>query len=391
FYPKEDVPQQPAVTPDGNLHLLVTRAAYLKGPGKSLASIAADGGIAYSDYSGGRLPSATSPGQVYLTSTSDGKALLATGLERIGSSQRHPNRPVVWRIELPDRSEPTVLFGHPTRQGKDSRRLKNPHGLAVDGKGHLLVADKGNDRVVILRERDGRFVGSFDVPGPEWIGVHRKTGEVYVRSGREIIKFSGWNRPKEVARLKLPETDQKYRSRVRWYFALDAQASPAVLWMGRDRTSPALFRTVDNPKGFTTPARAGYYNAGTYWNLTASLDRREIACKVGNYTLRILDEQTGKARALRLTGSAGQTYRIGPNGQIYGMDHATYGIRRWDRNGKPMPFQATAKHSGLRGRLPSVPSGTTSWERDFGVDRQGNVYVKRRGKYYHGRMRIDVY
>jgi len=49
------------------------------------------------------------------------------------------------------------------------------------------------------------------------------------------------------------------------------------------------------------------------------------------------------------------------------------------------------KHPELKGWLPSVPSGTTSWERGFCVDRQGNVYVKQRGKRYHGRMRIDVY
>jgi hypothetical protein len=139
------------------------------------------------------------------------------------------------------------------------------------------------------------------------------------------------------------------------------------------------------------PKQAGYYTARTYWNLTASLDRSEVACKVGHYTLRIMNEADGKMRDLRLTGSAGQTYRIGPDGQIYGMDHWRYGIRRWNRDGKFMPFKATADDSTLKGRLASVPSGTTSWERDFCVDREGNIYVKHRGKKYHGRMRIAAY
>jgi len=72
------------------------------------------------------------------------------------------------------------------------------------------------------------------------------------------------------------------------------------------------------------------------------------------------------------------------------MDHSV-GIRRWDAQGKPLPFPAGVAEGGNKGKLKNGPSGTTDWERDFTVDRAGNIYTKNRGKYYHGRMTVDKY
>jgi hypothetical protein len=41
--------------------------------------------------------------------------------------------------------------------------------------------------------------------------------------------------------------------------------------------------------------------------------------------------------------------------------------------------------------LPICPSGTSGCERDFDIDLQGNIYVKNRGRNYHGEMKVDVY
>jgi hypothetical protein len=41
--------------------------------------------------------------------------------------------------------------------------------------------------------------------------------------------------------------------------------------------------------------------------------------------------------------------------------------------------------------LPVCPSGTSGCERDFDIDPQGNIYVKNRGRQYHGEMKVDVY
>ncbi|OPX21367.1 MAG: hypothetical protein B1H04_06780 [Planctomycetales bacterium 4484_123] len=65
----------------------------------------------------------------------------AGGLERSIGARYRPNRPVVWKIPLPDRAPAKVFFGHPARAGKDKRRLSDPQGLAADGRGHLAVSD----------------------------------------------------------------------------------------------------------------------------------------------------------------------------------------------------------------------------------------------------------
>jgi len=268
-------------------------------------------------------------------------------------------------------------------------------GLATDGKGQLLLADQGNNRVVVVRENSGKFMGSFPVPAPSWVGVHHKTGEIYVASGSQVVKFSGWKKPSEVARLELQPVAEELRGRTPWCFALDHQAEPAVLWIGRDQEEVPLLRVVDRGSKFSLPEPAGCQPSRAYWNVSVGQLRTEVACRVDGRpgsALVILDEETGAVRRLPRLLNQGRTFRLGPKGQIYGMDHwHENGIRRWDREGSNLPFAATADDPALRGRLPNIPSGTTSWERDFCVDRAGNVYVKQRGERYHGRMRIDEY
>ncbi len=78
---------------------------------------------------------------------------------------------------------------------------------------------------------------------------------------------------------------------------------------------------------------------------------------------------------------------------LYGQDHAfgTGGIIRFDLEGNQKPFQATAKDGYLQGRLPVGHTGTTLWERDFSVARNGDIYVRARGPEYHGLMAVHVY
>ncbi len=395
YYPNEDLAQHMAVDPAGNVHFAVRKASYRPPADKWLASLAPDGGTAYETYAGGLLPSDTSAGHLFLAAAPDGRSVWATGLERgTGgkTSRDRPNRPVVRRIALPARDRAEPVFGDPAEAGAGDRRLNDPRGLAFDGRGRLFVADRGNNRVVILDAETGAFAGAFAVPEPGWIGAHRVTGAVYVHTPGRIVKFANDGSDfAETARLDLPELPKRDRARVNWSFALDATAEPAVLWVGRDRGDDTLLRTVETDAGFGPLERAGYAPARAYWNLAVGHDRQTVTCKVGGRTLRILHEETGETRDMRLSGSSGQTYRLGPNGHIYGMDHWRVAIRRWDRNGKFLPYPATADHPEYKGRLPSRPSGTTGWERGFDVDRHGNVYVKQRGPVYHGRKRVDMY
>ena len=392
FYPWEDMPHQMAVTPNRRLQMVVVGAGYDKKPIQYLAAIDCSDGAPYEGYPGTPLLGRANVGRLHLAPASDGKAVYLTGLNSRSARVNVPgtNPPVVYRVDLDTRGPAKPFFGEPEGTGKDENHLRDPRGIATDGQGHLFVADFKNDRVVVVREKDRKFVRAVTVPAPTWVGVHHKTGALYVRSGDAVIKFSTWRRSEEAARLKLPPVSERDKDRVRWHFALAHEAEPAVLWVGRSRGG-GLMRCVDRGREFGPLEKAGYHPSRRLWNISVGQQRREVACKVGWRTLRILDEATGKMRDLRPTGSPGQTYRLGPNGQVYGIDHWKYGIRRWDRNGRYMPFKATVGDKELGGRLRSRPSGTTSWERDFCVDRAGSVYVKHRGKHYHGRMRVDVY
>ncbi|KKK97422.1 hypothetical protein LCGC14_2652910, partial [marine sediment metagenome] len=348
-------------------------------------------------YAGAVLVDQTSPGRVFLAAGADGKTIYMTGIERGPSAKgERPNKPAVYKTVLPARGQAKVFFGHPRRAGDGDKRLNNPRGLAADGKGNLLIADHGNDRIAVVREADGKFLGAYAVPSPDWVDVHPASGAIYVHTAGSVVKFARPDKPggelRELARLKLPKLPQREAARARWYFALDRQADPPVLWVGLSRGGTALMRCREVGGKFGPLTQAGYYAPKNFFNIATSLDRNRVLCKHGYNVVEVLDERTGKIGRLRLTGSPGQTYRFGPNGQLYGMDHAwPNGIRRWDAKGKSLPFAATAADPTLRGRLPNRPSGTTSWERDFDVDRAGNVYVKIRGKRYHGRMRVDKY
>ncbi len=393
FYPFEDTGHQMAVTRDGRLHFVVTPAAYTKGPVQRLATIDSDGGLPCEDYAGELLLDRAAIGRLHLAPASSGKAVYLTGLGSLdsGFNTSLANPPAVYVTKLPQRGALKPFFGDPETPGKGERGLKDPRGIATDGKGRLFIADRGNNRIVVVDEKTRKFAGSFPVPAPTWVGVHHKTGAVYVASAGALVKFSGWKKPRELARLQLPPITGRHAKRTRRLFALDPESSPAVLWIGRNMGGTALLRCEEKGDKFGPAERAGYRPSRTFWNLSADPSRRKVACKLGGRTLRVMDEKTGKWRDFAPLGSSGQTYRLGPKGQIYGQDHSGGGVRRWDANCKPLPFRATAADPKLRGRLPSRPSGTTAWERDFCVDRAGNVYTKHRGPFYHGRKRVDVY
>jgi len=391
FYPHEDAAQHFAVAPDGNVHLLTIKASYYtdREGEKWLASLASDGSLAYPAYAGAEIKGQTGPHDVYLAAASDGKSVFVTGLDAgQGDKANRPNVPAVYRIDLPDRKETKVFFGDPAKAGADDKSLGDPRGLATDGNGRLFVADRSNNRVVILDEKTGRAEGALQLATPTWIGIGRKGGAVYVASGGEIVTFVGsGGKFAQKARVPLPASAGRDAQSVRRSFALSEADGKVSLWVGISRGPNALMRCEVNDDGtFGDWNRAGYEPAQTYWNIAAAQDGHTVACKVGG-VLRVLDEQTDKTRDIPVGGS-GETFRFGPNNQIYGIVNGSNAVRRMDQDGRSLPFPAA---KGVGGRLPVNSSGTTSWERDMDVDRSGNVYVKVSGKAYHGRMTVAKY
>src|SRR5262249_27383823 len=141
---------------------------------------------------------------------------------------------------LADRGAQEVFFGEPGKAAADNTHLNDPRSVAVDAQGHVFIADFGNNRIVVLNEKDKSFAGSFAVESPSWIAVHSKTGEIYVCSKQtQLLKFSSpfqssFENAKELARQDLSEMlkmfAERYRPGIVLCFALDATAEPAVLW-----------------------------------------------------------------------------------------------------------------------------------------------------------------
>jgi hypothetical protein len=388
FYPHDDVAHQPAVTAGGRL-VLATRTAdthmYATGAvgAGHLAMIDSEGGIPEPQYAGPSLKAGWTPFP-YLASSPDGSLVYFTGLGPQNNWGASKPWHAVYRAALPGRGPQEVFFGDPAATGNDEAHLNDPRGVAFDGKGALLVADFGNNRVVLLKAADKTFAGSFAVPSPDWLAVHPRTGEVYVQSGDSVIKFSNG---REAARLSLPKQKD-----ARWRLTLDTSSEPSVIWAGcRDK----LIRSEDQGATFGAHVPADCVGSLHHWRPAVDPTRKFVACRIGGAwgsKLHILEEATGQVRVLggEVAGTEGRTHRLGPDGSIFAVDHNA-GVIRFDSAGKFNPFPATANDPALKGRLDAGHSGTTAWERDFWVDRRGDLYVRKRGPEYHGPMTVEVF
>jgi len=392
FYPAEDLPHQPAITADGQVVLAVIPDGAAWGSVPQLAVLDRDGGIPNSAYAGPALgPGLHYTAYPFLAAASDSRSVYISGL----GPNKEKSNPAIYCSKLSGSPGPAeVWFGETGQSGNDDAHLNNPRGLAVDGKGRLLVADFGNNRVLALTEKDKHSAGSFPVQAPNWLAIHPKSGAVYVQSGATVIKFSGLDKAAELARVELPKPSGKSDP---WRLALDVSAEPTVLWAA---SGAKLLRFEENADSkFSAAKPADCFPTELFWRPAASSNRREILCKIGSgtytYKVSILDEETGQLRNVdsSVGGSEGRNHRLGPDGAIYAQDHAfgAGGIFRYDRDGKPKPFEATLTDPYLKGRLPVGFTGTTMWERDFSVDRHGDIYVRAAGPEYHGLMSVHVY
>jgi DNA-binding beta-propeller fold protein YncE len=414
FYPYEDEPAPQMAFVDGRLYHPVVPATnpgtyYYRGDAPHLAAIDGDGAVALPGYAGPAL-GPWKHIRPHLVASSDSKSLFVTGFGKEAKPWNETAQvfPFVCRVPLPAAGPAQPFFGDAKQSGNDEKHLNNPRGMAVDGQGHLLVCDFGNDRIVVLKEADGSFVGSFPVKAPEWVGVHPKTGAVYVYSNREsIVKFSGWKDAKETARISPKCFASIYMGwgnmRPICSMALDTSAEPAVLWIGSNIGSPTLLRCEERGGSLAEPEPAKCFVTPGRWRPAADPTHRLVSCRVDEIdrmkgsALHVLDEATGQTRQVRTALGAigngqGATSRLDRDGNVYSCA-ASGGIWKCDASGKFVPFAATAADPGLKGHLPgdAGSTGTTAWERDWYVDRKGDIYTKVSGVAYHGMMHVDVY
>jgi hypothetical protein len=277
--------------------------------------------------------------------SSDGKHVYLSNKKPKGKKKAEA---AVFRIKLPDRGPAEPFFGDPATPGSGKTQLSDDaRGLAVDGKGNLYIADRGNNRIVVVSEKDGKPVSSFNVSSPQHVGVDPASGEVYVtrRAGksRELVKFSADG--KELAKLQIRSEGDPTMP---WGMTLDAGAKPPIVWMGGDRGS--LLR-ITQAGGKFTAENLCTRKLGDVGFLGIEVDHfradKEIYVRRdgAGHWLRF-SEATGKTETVTCPGtggSAGTCIVPGPKGNLYAPAWP-YHLKRYDRKGKPLPWDASVRN-----------------------------------------------
>jgi hypothetical protein len=293
----------------------------------------------------------------FVCASSDGKSAFVSGTGQIRPNQKPDNisHSCIWKTALPAKGPMAEFFGKSEEPGNDDSHLgAGPRGLALDGKGHLLVADHANNRVLVVDEKDAKVVGQFPVDKPDHVAVDPATGTVYVSrlsagdGSVELIKFTpstgsgpggGWKDAKEVAKLLLKGEGD---SRCPWVMALDAGAKPPVIWAGADYGS--LMRIEDQgAKLDGKRINTGALGSVSFEDLSVDRFRpdREVYARIGAGRWLRFNEETGKSEQIG-TGTAinqGVCILPGPDGNLYGLAYSQ-DFLRFTRDGKPSPWPA---------------------------------------------------
>ena len=343
------------------------------------------------------LPSATQFLQVrmFVAVSPDGKQLYACGPCAKG---KDANWPVggLYSMKLDGKSqlEPFTTLDMPEGWEKKITGAPDPYplqpitGLAVDAGGRIYVADRVNDQVVIL-DSAAKKLGAIPVPYPNWVAVHPQTGEIYVQTVEAVKahqrklglrKFSGWQEPKEVARLDLGVFDSAGGSA-----ALSVCGKRTVVWLGGILSGG--FRVgrgdvtcyEDRGNSFVATVKLLEKDPAALGNLDT------IAVDPANEDVYVNDDFSEMYRFNGLTGEGGNLksvrkdfyatdLAVGPDGLLYVRSGSGYSgpFERLDRNLKPAPY---ASGTNLLSKYIYSRYGAGFGEKGIGVGRQGQTYI----------------
>jgi DNA-binding beta-propeller fold protein YncE len=328
LYPAGGTPRKAGmgITPDG----VVLRVL---GSGRLAAVDGRTGAIPWKSYEGGSLPGR--PGEKScVVVAADGKSALIGGF----------GKSVVHRVALPERTASEVFFGDAAAAGSDETHLgkAGASGLALDGKGNVLISDLANNRVLVVGEKDGAFTGVLPVKGPESLGVDPASGAVYVlaEGGRALVKFASWKGTQEVARTTIDAGGNGT-----CMMTLDAAAKPPIVWVGTDGAK--LLRIEDaNGKLTARNISTGSIGNGAFLDLTVDRFRpdHEIYVKHGGggtWYWRYNEATEKSERVVQETaggGFSGVNLVPAPDGFLYGLGYPIYMVKL-DRNGRNAAWQ----------------------------------------------------
>jgi hypothetical protein len=323
------------MTPDGVI--VMASGGYWGAYGIFVNAVKNDGSIPWGNFQGPELTKKRNPSlaRASVCISSDGKWAYVSGYEKT---------PAVHRVSLPKRDRIELFFGDLKTADKDSSHLGGrPKGLALDGRGNLLVADPKNNRVILVSEKTRKLTGEFKFESPDCVAVDPGTGNVYLTRARkkgfvDLVKIKGVKDPTPVATMIFkPERDRRYH----WLMTLDARAKPPIIWMGGN--GGTLQRITESGGKFSSKRvdTKKYLHAGFVdlqvdrWRPNAEVYTR---CRRGLWMR--YEESGGKISMLGMKGNGGSGLCImpAPDGNFYGVEWPA-GLFKWDRNGKPLTWK----------------------------------------------------
>lgn len=351
-----------------------------------LVVVDTDGGTPMDDYLGpwtsvDRL----NHGLCWIAMSPDEKWFYTCG-QRKGNSDddgyRTPKHNVVYRVSLTDRGRARPFIGKLFKPGSDKQHLKNPYGIDTDAQGNIYVADSGNNRIAIF-DSSGTWTGSIDVPRPNQVLVDKKTGAVYVytrtKKAGKIRRFKGIGAEAADAEVSFPGP----------YCALtlDTTADVPVLWLAYSygerppagRQYRGVARVEDRKGTLSKPILTIHQRElPDVYQIGASMKNDDVFVRsYSEHRIFRVDGKTGETGQLKIRGF---DLAVGPEGAVYLSDGRN--IKRFDRNGKPLPFNG--KSHVLKNIAAYVGGHNRTDAKGFSVSPRGSITGIRKG-------RISVY
>lgn len=399
----------PVITSDGWM-IFPSGGELVSGQRRFLA-VGTDGSAPKERYEGPPLQAGAKAGaQIFMALSPDEKHLYFAGARSKrdkGSALCH----AVYRVGLGGQEPARAFIGREFEPGKDQGQFNDPRGLDVDAEGRIWVGDYLNDRLQVF-DADGKFLKAFDLPGPEQVRVHPKTGAVYVLSVRDrgattnygrqatwevyadksVVKFASFDDWKEVARIDLPKR-KRYMHDSGPMMALDATREEPVLWLasvGHQGPEDFLWKVADRGGKLEKAAhKVIRLNRHASCSPPLAADRRNdelyaFGTPVGSVRI---NPATGEVRKIELAGDPGKAAlaivgaaAVGPEGMLYvrsakmlEKNERIWHIRRFDRQGKLVPFEKAGEFIETNGKQAGTPFNEQATP--FAVGPDGKLYV----------------